>query len=120
LRLTDNGGVDLSTAGDCFITTSCVPSPMHGRNALSAGAVAGSFAAIRIVIRDRVKLGKGLIYATSGGATSAFAAALYADQNGVPGSKILDTDLRFVNLAAAGFRQSHLGRWQGRLTPVEP
>ena len=116
-RLTDNGGVDLSTAGDCFITTSCAPSPIQGRNALAAGAAAGSFAAIRIVIRDRVKLGKGLIYATSGGATSAFTAALYQDNNGVPGSKIPDTDLRFVNLAAAGFRQATWGNGAVVLTP---
>lgn len=116
-RLTNSGGVDLTVNGECIISTACAPVPMNNRAALQADATAGKFAAVRIVVRDQIKLGRGTIYASFGTTTGAFTAAIYDDNNGVPGNKISGSDLRFTNLASAGYRQVAWGSADVTLTP---
>jgi hypothetical protein len=102
-------GIDLTVHGECFLTYSCHPAPASLRTSLPATATATQFSAVRVVVPYRVKLGRGLFYVSSGGATEAFTAAVYADDGGVPGTKIGGTDLRVVNLAASALRQEVWG-----------
>jgi hypothetical protein len=86
----NKSGLDLSVAGECFVTYSCVHTGAAARQPLPAEAVAGKMTAVL------------------GTSTSAFAAAVYADNAGVPGAKI-GADLRYVDLAAGQYRTALWG-----------
>jgi hypothetical protein len=111
-------GLDLTVSGHCFISYSCTPTGAVSRSALPPAAVAGNVMAIRVEIPHVLKLGRALMYATSGGANQSFAAAIYRDVNGVPGAKVEGSDLFFLGLSASSFRQTTWGTGTAVLTPA--
>jgi hypothetical protein len=116
-RLTNTGGLNLTGRGECFITFSCAQVGANSRAPLGTDAVAGKFSAVRVAIRDTIKLGKALIHTSFGSAGTGFAVAVFEDLNGVPGSKIAGTDVNFNDLSAASFRQVTWGDGTAVLTP---
>ena len=104
----NTSGVDISAAGECFVTYNCVHTGAAARLALPAAAVAGNVIAIRVVIPHTIRLKRALTYLQAGGAASAFVAAVYADNAGTPGDKI-GGDLRYVDLAAGAYRTALWG-----------
>ncbi len=109
-------GVDLSAAGECFITYSCSLTPAHVRTALPAAAVAGNMIAVRIVLPNTVKLHRALMYFNNGPAGTRFTAAIYANNSGAPGPKIAGTDLS-LDASTSGYKQ---GVWGSGAVVLNP
>lgn len=110
-------GVDISAAGECFVTYSCAPTGANLRTTLPSAATAGGVVAIRVVIPHTIRLKRGLIYCQLGSTTAAFTAAIYRDSSGTPGDKIVGSDFRTVNLFASAFRIETWGSGNVILTP---
>lgn len=98
-------GVDISAAGECFITYNCTPTGAFARQTVPSAGVAGKMIAVRTIIPYTIRLKRGLTFlGFASSSTSAFTAAVYNDNNGAPGTKIAGTDLRYVDLAATAYR----------------
>ena len=110
-------GLDLTSAGECFITYSCVPTGSLVRAALPSDATAGHMVAIRVMIPNVLKLARGLMYIVGGGSAQAFSAAVYRNNGGAPGTKIDGSELRFLDLSAGAFRQGAWGDGSVVLVP---
>jgi hypothetical protein len=110
-------GADLTLVGECMITYSCAPAIAQIRTTMHPSATLGHMIAIRVTIPHTIKLARGMLYTTGGGAAESIAAAVYADAGGVPGSKIAGTDLLFNNLSFGAYRQGTWGAGTVVLTP---
>lgn len=113
----NKSGVDMSQVGECIITYSCSVVSPGQRAALPAAAVNNNVAAIRVVVPNTIRLKRAMMYATGGTSTGAFVAGIYSDDNGLPGSLLPGTELRFVDLAAASFRVTTWGTGDVVLPP---
>ena len=110
-------GLDLTSSGECFITNSCTPTAALARTTLPAAATAGNMIAIRVLIPNVLKLARGVMFVSGGGAAQSFAAAVYRNNNGVPGAKVDGSDLLVLDLAASAYRQTTWGTGSAVLTP---